>query len=215
VSTQDIPRVERVLTRGDFTLDGQSAKVDNNVWLLGDDAEVLVIDAAHDPAVILAAVDGRRVNGIIATHGHNDHINAAVELADLVDAPIALHRADQLLWEAVYPARRPDRALVEGARIPVPGGTLQVLHTPGHSPGGVSLFGHFPAGPALFSGDTLLRGGPGGTDLTYSDFPTVLRSIRQKLFTLPPETVVHPGHGDDTTIGAEAHDFDAWVARGH
>ncbi|MBL7489064.1 MBL fold metallo-hydrolase [Frankia sp. AgB1.9] len=215
MSSPVIPRVERVLTRGDFSLDGQTVKVDNNVWLLGDDAEVLVIDAAHDPAVIVAAVDGRRVNGIIATHGHNDHINAAVELADLVDAPIALHRADHLLWESVYPARRPDRALVDGAPIPVPGGTLHVLHTPGHSPGGVCLFGLFATGPTLFSGDTLMRGGPGGTGWSYSDFPTILMSIRERLFTLPADTIVHPGHGDDTWIGVEAHDYDAWVARGH
>ncbi|MBL7497796.1 MBL fold metallo-hydrolase [Frankia sp. CNm7] len=212
---QAIPRVERVLTRGDFTLDGQTFKVDNNVWLLGDDTEVLVIDASHDPAVILAAVAGRRVAGIVATHGHNDHINAAVELADLANAPIALHRADHLLWEAIYPHRRPDRALVDGAQIPVPGGMLHVLHTPGHSPGGVCLFGPFASGPTLFSGDTLFRGGPGATGRSGSDFPTILASIRERLLTLPPETVVHPGHGDDTTIGAELPDYDAWVARGH
>ncbi len=213
--SQAIPRLERVLTRGDFTLDGHSLKVDNNVWLLGDDTEVLVIDAPHDPAVIAAAVAGRRVNGIVATHGHNDHINAAVELADLVGAPIALHRADHMLWEAIYPARRPDRALVDGAQIPVTGGVLQVLHTPGHSPGGVCLFGRFASGPVLFSGDTLLRGGPGGTGPSFSDFPTLLASIRQKLFALPSDTVVHPGHGDDTAIGAETLDYDAWVAREH
>jgi len=214
VRSQAIPRLERVLTRGDFTLDGRSVTVDNNVWLLGDDTEVLVIDAAHDPAVIAAAVAGRRVNGIVATHGHNDHINAAVELADLVDAPIALHRADHRLWEAIYPARRPDRALVDGAQIPVPGGVLHVLHTPGHSPGGVCLFGRFATGPMLFSGDTLRRGGPGGTGLSFSDLPTLLTSIREKLFSLPSDTVVHPGHGADTTIGAEALGYDGWVTRG-
>jgi glyoxylase-like metal-dependent hydrolase (beta-lactamase superfamily II) len=211
-----IPRVERVLTRGDFTLDGQSFTVDNNVWLVGDDDEVLIIDAAHDPSVIVAAVAGRRVAGIVATHGHNDHINAAAELSDLVGAPIALHRADQMLWETVYPHRRPDRALVEGAQIPLAGGaSLQVMHTPGHSPGGVCLFGVLAGEPTLFSGDTLFRGGPGATGRSFSDFPTILDSIRRRLLTLPPWTVVHTGHGDDTTIGEEGVDFDDWVARGH
>ncbi|MBX6389931.1 MAG: MBL fold metallo-hydrolase [Frankia sp.] len=203
-----------MLTRGEFTLDGRRAVVDNNVWLVGDDEEVLVIDAAHDPAVIVAAVDGRRVAGIVATHGHNDHINAAVELADLVRAPIALHRADHMLWQAIYPNRRPDRALVDGARIPIAGGVvLRVLHTPGHSPGGVCLLGTFPTGPVLFSGDTLLHGGPGTTDCSYADFPTILGSVR-RLLALPPQTRVHAGHGPDTTIGEEAAGYDGWAARG-
>jgi glyoxylase-like metal-dependent hydrolase (beta-lactamase superfamily II) len=202
--------VERVLTRGELILDGRRFRVDNNVWLVGDDSEVLVIDAAHDPAVIAAAVGGRRVSGIIATHGHSDHINAAVELADLVGAPLAMHRADQEMWSTLYPDRRPDRALVDGAQIPVPGGVLHVLHTPGHTAGGVSLFGTFADGPRLFSGDTLFRGGPGVTGASCSDTPTILASVRGRLLALPPQTVVYPGHGDDTTIGAEAAGHEAW-----
>jgi glyoxylase-like metal-dependent hydrolase (beta-lactamase superfamily II) len=208
-------RVERIITRGDFTLDGQSFDVENNVWLVGDDREVLVVDAAHDPAVIAAAIGARRVSLIVATHGHNDHINAAVELAERVDAPIALHPADAMLWEMIYPSRLPERRLRDGEELAIVGGALTVRHTPGHSPGGICLTGRIAGAPVLFSGDTLFRGGPGATGRSHSDFPTILASIRTALFTLPAETVVHPGHGDDTTIGSEAVDYDDWVARGH
>ncbi|OAA28624.1 Zn-dependent hydrolase, glyoxylase [Frankia sp. EI5c] len=208
-------RIDRVITRGDFTLDGQSFTVDNNVWLVGDERTVLVIDAAHDPSVIEAAVDGRKVSLIVATHGHNDHINAAAELADRVRAPIALHPDDLALWRQVYPERSPDSALRDGQSIPIAGGALRVLHTPGHSPGGVCLFGAINGDPVLFSGDTLFRGGPGATGRSFSDFPTILASIRGKLLTLPAETAVHTGHGDDTTIGEEAVDYEDWVRRGH
>ncbi len=208
-------RVDRVITRGDFTLDGQSFTVDNNVWLVGDDHAVVVIDAAHDPSVIAAAIGDRVVTSIVATHGHNDHINAAAELADLVRAPIALHPDDDVLWRAVYPRREPDRALADGQLVTLPdGGTLRVLHTPGHSPGGICLFGELGGEPVVFSGDTLFRGGPGATGRSYSDFPTILASIRTKLLTLPARTVVHTGHGDDTTIGEESVDYDDWVRRG-
>lgn len=208
-------RVERVITRGVFTLDGQSFDVENNIWLVGDDREVVVVDAAHDPAVISAAIGTRRVSTIVATHGHNDHINAAVELAERVDAPIALHPDDLMLWEAIYPSRPPERELADDGKVPVVGGTLSVLHTPGHSPGGVCLYGQIAGDPVLFSGDTLFRGGPGATGRSYSDFPTILESIRTRLLTLPAETVVHTGHGDDTTIGEESASYDDWVARGH
>ncbi|MCM3885967.1 MBL fold metallo-hydrolase [Frankia sp. R82] len=209
-------RVDRVITRGGFTLDGQTFMVDNNVWLIGDDHEVLVVDAAHDPSVIAAAVGGRTVTGIVATHGHNDHINAAAELADLVRAPIALHPADLELWRMVYPHRAPDRELADNQILTLPGGgVLQVLHTPGHSPGGICLYGQLQNSPVLFSGDTLFRGGPGATGRSFSDFPTILASIRSRLLTLPAATIVHTGHGDDTTIGEEALDADEWARRGH
>nr|MDT0665244.1 MBL fold metallo-hydrolase [Micromonospora sp. DSM 115978] len=147
-------RVDRVITRGEFTLDGQSFTVDNNVRIVGDDNDVVVVDAAHDPSVIAAAVGERRVSMIVATHGHNDHVNAAGELADLTGAPIALHQADLMLWETVYPRRPPDQQLSDGQLVPVAGSTpLTVLHTPGHSPGGVCLFGEINGDPVLFRGD--------------------------------------------------------------
>lgn len=202
-------RVEKVLTSGVFTLDGSSREVTNNVWLYGDEDEVVVIDAAHDALAIAHAVGARPVKAILCTHGHDDHVNAALALAQEVDAPVLLHPADRVLWDQVH-ERAPDGDLTDGERITIAGATLRVVHTPGHSPGGVCLVGD----GLVFSGDTLLAGGPGATGGSYSDFPTLLTSIRGSLLGLPPETVVHTGHGPDTTIGAEAVSYDDWVLRG-
>jgi glyoxylase-like metal-dependent hydrolase (beta-lactamase superfamily II) len=203
--------IEHLTTDGVFALDDQSFHVTNNVWLVGDDDEVVVIDAAHDAARISEAVGGRRVPMIVCTHGHNDHINAAVELADLVGAPIALHANDRVLWAAVHPDQEPDLDLQDGQVISVGGTELRVLHTPGHSPGSVCL-----SGPGVvFSGDTLFQGGPGATGRSYSDFGAIIASIRDRLLTLPQATLVHAGHGDDTTIGEESDALHEWIERGH
>ena len=195
-------RVERVVTTGIFSLDGEDFDVDNNIWLVGDDDEVLVIDAAHEAQPIVDAVAGRRVVAVLCTHGHNDHINVAAEVADTVGAPIWLHPEDTMLWEVVNPDRPVDAALSDGQQVDVGGATLRVLHTPGHSPGGCCL--HDADAKVLFSGDTLFHGGPGATGRSFSSTPAILHSIAKRLLTLPPDTVVHTGHGDDTTIGAEA-----------
>jgi glyoxylase-like metal-dependent hydrolase (beta-lactamase superfamily II) len=193
--------IDHVVTSGTFTLDGQSFDVDNNIWLVGDDAEVLVVDAAHQAAPILDAVGDRRVVAVVATHGHNDHINVAAEVADAAGAPILIHPDDLMLWEVVNPGRPPDGLLHDGEVVAAGGVTLRVLHTPGHSPGGCCLYDE--DGGVVFSGDTLFNGGPGATGRSYSDRPTIVRSIREKLLVLPDDTVVHTGHGDSTTIGAE------------
>jgi glyoxylase-like metal-dependent hydrolase (beta-lactamase superfamily II) len=205
--------IERVITSGTFSLDGQDFDVDNNVWVVGDEAEVLVVDGAHDAEPILAVVRGRRVTGIVATHGHNDHINAAAALADATGAPILLHPDDAELWGHVYPSRAWDEDLADGDRLEAGGHTLRVLHTPGHTPGGVCLWDE--ASAVVFSADTLFNGGPGATGRSFSSFPTIIESIRTKLLTLPPDTVVHTGHGDDTRIGDEAPHLEEWIARGH
>jgi glyoxylase-like metal-dependent hydrolase (beta-lactamase superfamily II) len=205
-------RTEHLTTEGLFSLDGQDFEVENNVWLFGDDDEVVVVDAPHDAAPILAAVAGRRVVAVVCTHGHNDHVNAAPALADAVGAPVALHPDDRMLWDHCHPDRAPDRALADGDVVRVAGVDLTVLHTPGHSPGGVCLY---DGAGTLFSGDTLFSGGPGATGRSYSDFPTIIHSIRERLLVLPGETVVHTGHGPSTTIGAEAPHLDEWLHRGH
>jgi glyoxylase-like metal-dependent hydrolase (beta-lactamase superfamily II) len=206
-------RIELVNTSGIFSIDGEDFEVENNIWLIGDDHEVLVVDAAHDAGPIAEAVGDRKVTAILCTHGHNDHINAADALSQATGrAPVLLHPDDEMLWDVVYPDRKPDDAVREGSELRVAGETLHIVHTPGHSPGGVCILG--PDGH-VFGGDTLFKGGPGATGRSYSDFPTIIDSIRDRLLVLPGATVVHTGHGDSTTIGEEAPHLDEWIARGH
>ena len=205
-------QVERLVTSGVFSLDGQDFDVDNNVWILGDESEVIVVDAAHDAGAIISEIGGRRVVAIVCTHGHNDHITAAADVAAATGAEIRLHPDDTMLWGVVHPGVE-FVPLADGDVLEVAGTPIQVLHTPGHSPGGVCLYA--PDLDVLVSGDTLFHGGPGATGRSFSSFPTILDSIRERLLTLPAGTRVLTGHGDETTIGAEATDYDAWVARGH
>jgi glyoxylase-like metal-dependent hydrolase (beta-lactamase superfamily II) len=194
-------RIDKVVVSGVFSLDGQDFDVDNNVWLVGDDDEVLVIDAPHDAAPIIEAIGGRTVRAIVLTHGHNDHISAAPALREATGAPIWFHPMDRMLWDVVHPGTEPDRDLASDVRFSVAGTELVTLHTPGHSPGSVCL--HAPDLRTVFTGDTLFHGGPGATGRSFSDRPTIEHSIRSELFTLAPDTVVRTGHGDDTTIAAE------------
>ena len=198
-------RVDHGVSSGTFSLDGETFDVDNNIWVVGDDTECVVIDAPHSVADILAVVGGRRVKAIVCTHAHDDHVRVAPELREAANggqgAPIMLHPDDKVLWELTHTDYLWDLDLADGVTIEVGGTTLQVLHTPGHAPGAVCLYA--PDLGCVFTGDTLFQGGPGATGRSYSDSDLIKDSIRARLFALPDETVVHTGHGDDTTIGAE------------
>lgn len=204
-------RIQNVVTSGTFSLDGGTWDVENNIWLIGDDDEVVVVDAAHTAGPIVEAVGGRTVKAIVCTHGHNDHITVAPELADTLAAPILLHAADDVLWNQTHPGVR-YTPVDDGERISVAGTDIVAIHTPGHSPGSSCL--HLPEVGELFSGDTLFSGGPGATGRSYSDFPTIIGSIRDRLFALPADTKVNTGHGGRTRIGDEAPHLEEWIARG-
>ena len=194
-------RVDHAVTSGTFSLDGETFDVDNNVWVLGDDEECVVLDAPHDVDAILDVVGSRRLVAIVCTHAHDDHVRVAPELRERTGAPIWLHPADAPVWELTHPGTSWDHDLSDGQEITVAGTVLRVLHTPGHAPGAVCF--HAPDLEAVFTGDTLFQGGPGATGRSFSDETLIVQSIRARLFTLPGPTVVHTGHGDDTTIAEE------------
>ncbi|WP_121256855.1 MBL fold metallo-hydrolase [Nocardioides ferulae] len=204
-------RVDHTVTSGTFSLDGQTFDVDNNVWVVGDDTECVVIDAPHSVDDILAVVGERTIKAILLTHAHDDHCRVAPALRERANggsgAPVLLHPDDRPLWELTHggpdatDGRLWDVDLADGFEIAVGGTTLRALHTPGHAPGAVCF--HAPDLGCVFTGDTLFQGGPGATGRSFSDEDQIKASIRARLFALPDETVVHTGHGPDTTIGAE------------
>ena len=203
--------LRHTVTSGTFSLDGGTWEVDNNVWVLGDDRECVVIDAPHDAVAIAELVGDRRLVAVLCTHAHDDHVSAAEELAARYGAPVRLHTCDDVLWRQSYPDF--DFVPIAGDdRVEVAGTALQVMHTPGHSPGAVCYY--WPDGGAVFSGDTLFQGGPGATGRSYSDFGAIIASIDSALLSLPDDTVVHTGHGADTTIGGERPHRADWTAQG-
>ncbi|MFX4271876.1 MBL fold metallo-hydrolase [Propionibacteriaceae bacterium Y1685] len=193
-------RIDHVVTSGTFSLDGETFDVDNNVWVLGDDEECLIIDAPHDVDAIVELVGERKVLAIVCTHAHDDHVRVAPELSQRVGAPILLHPDDAGVWALTHDTK-PDGDLRDGQEITIADTTVRVLHTPGHAPGAVCLY--VPDLGVVFTGDTLFNGGPGATGRSFSDHPTIVKSITERLFELPDDTTVKTGHGDDTTIAAE------------
>lgn len=205
-------RIDRVVTNGVFALDGGEWEVDNNVWVIGNDSECVIIDAAHDARPIIDAVGDREVLGVLCSHAHNDHITVAPELAERLDTRVFLHPGDKMLWDETHPDFDPFQ-LKDGEIVHVAGTDLKVLNTPGHSPGSCSSY--LPEAKVLFSGDTLFAGGPGATGRSFSDFDTIIASIEGTLLSLPGDTEVYTGHGDVTSIGAEAPHLQEWKDRGY
>ena len=196
----DRARIDHTITSGTFSLDGQTFEVDNNVWVVGNDDECVVIDAPHDVGEILELVGPRRVVAVLCTHAHDDHVRFAPELGHAVEAPVLLHPADLPVWRLTH-TEPPDGELADGQQIPIADIALEVIHTPGHAPGAVCFYS--PDLGVVFTGDTLFNGGPGATGRSFSDADLIVHSINERLMTLPGDTVVKTGHGDDTSIEAE------------
>ena len=165
--------------------------------------ESLLIDAPDSPDVILAALDGTRPQRILLTHGHFDHTGALESMRDLLRVPLAGHRADSLWYEGT-----PEVFLEGGEAIPLGRLVIEVLHTPGHTPGSLC----FRLGNYLFAGDTIFPGGPGHTD-TPDDFKEILDSITRKILTLPDGTIILPGHGPQTTVARSKQEYAAFASR--
>jgi glyoxylase-like metal-dependent hydrolase (beta-lactamase superfamily II) len=183
-----------------------------NTWLVGDTDEVIVVDPGRDAEAVLAAAADREILAVICTHGHPGHVAAAPEVAARDEAPVALHPRDVLAWREAHRGREPDIKMEEGGIFEVADVALEVLHTPGHSPGSVSLYCEQLG--VVFSGDALLADGPARHAGEYPDFPGQLSAIGQELLTLPDETRVLPGHGEETAVETAGKLFDSWVAAG-
>lgn len=180
--------------------------IENNVYIVAcrHSGRALVVDAASEPERIAAALADLSPVAIVTTHGHWDHIGAAAELCRRLGVPWRIHPAD-----AEQAGREPDEPLADGELITVGELAVTVIHHPGHTPGSVSF--HLPG--HLFTGDTLFPGGPGMTT-GPEEFSQIMIGIETRLMTFDDDTVVHPGHGLDTTLGNERSQLGAWRARG-
>ena len=177
----------------------------NNTYVLEcpETHDAFVVDGCFEPDTILDGAEGANVVGILQTHGHMDHVQALPELVARLGVPVYAHPAE------TYPVTV-DSELSDGMTLELGRRSIEVLHTPGHTPGGVC----FHSGRHLVSGDTLFPRGPGNTWENAEAFAQIIEAIETKLFTLPDETFVYPGHGDDTTIGAEKPSLEEWKERG-
>jgi len=179
---------------------------DNNVFVLRckQTGESVLIDAANEHEKLLELCKRLNVRRVLETHGHWDHIQAVPAIRD-AGYDVGITADDSAMLDS-YDFILEDEAVVEVGRL-----RLHTIHNPGHTPGSMSF--RLEGSPVLFSGDTLFPGGPGNTSLEGGDFDTIIRSIEDKLFTLPPNTIVMPGHGDDTTIEAERPHLQEWIDR--
>ena len=179
--------------------------MENNTYVLEcpETHKALLVDGCFEPNKILEGAEGAEVVAIIQTHGHGDHVQALPELVEALDVPVAAHPGDD------YPVPVA-RELKDGEEIEFGNRSARVIHTPGHTPGGTC----FLTGVHLISGDTLFPGGPGNTWGDKEAFAQIIESIETKLFTLPDDTRVYPGHGKDTMIGRERPQLQEWKDRG-
>jgi glyoxylase-like metal-dependent hydrolase (beta-lactamase superfamily II) len=196
-------RVERVEAGG---------KSDRNAWVVGDDEEVVVIDPGEDPDAVLERVGDREILAVICTHGHEAHVAAAPAVAERDDAPVALHPKDLLPWREAHGDTDPEIEMEEGGSFEVAGVTLEVLRTPGHTPGSVSIYCDDLG--VVFAGDALTADGPCPHGGEFPNFASQLSAIGSELLTLPGATRVLSGHGEEITIATAEKSFDAWVTAG-
>jgi glyoxylase-like metal-dependent hydrolase (beta-lactamase superfamily II) len=185
---------------------------DVNTWIVGDDEEVIVIDPGSDAAGVLDAVGDREVLAVICTHGHSDHVGAALAVAERDEAPVALHPKDRTPWREAHPGEEADIEMEDGGLFEVADVQLEVIHAPGHTAGSVCLYCEDLG--AVFTGHVMLAEGPASQDGEFPDFSRQLNAIGESLLTLPPETRVLPGHGPETTIGVAEKKFDSWLTAG-
>jgi len=182
---------------------------DNNVFVLRcrETGESVLIDAANEHDKLLDLCTALNVKRVLETHGHFDHIQAVPAMRE-AGLEVAISSADAPMLKKVgYDVFLDDADVIEVGEL-----RLHAIHNPGHTPGSISFL--IEGAPVLFSGDTLFPGGPGNTKPADADFDTIIRSIDNRLFTLPAHTVVMPGHGVDTTIGNERPHLQEWVDRG-
>jgi glyoxylase-like metal-dependent hydrolase (beta-lactamase superfamily II) len=183
-----------------------------NTWIIGDDAEVIVIDPGESADAVMPVVGQREVLAVICTHGHARHVAAAFDVASRDEAQVALHSADRLVWREAHSGKEPDIFMEEGGIFQVADVTLEVLHAPGHSPGSICLYCDDLG--VLFSGDAVSGGGPVPHQGYFDDFPRQVSSIGASVLTLDGDTRILAGHGEESKVALAERRFDSWVAAG-
>ena len=200
---------QRVTANGaDFELTSlEVGSMGNMIYIVRDPDthEGYVIDAGWEPEKIKAAVEDTKVKAILITHGHWDHHDQLDALKQQLGAPAAIGELDQGMLKSP-----PEQLLVDRQELPFGKSKITAIHTPGHTPGSTC----FTVGNLLFSGDTLFPGGVGNTKSETGHFYTIIRSVEYRLLSLPPDTVIYPGHGKSSTIGAEQPSLAEWKERG-
>lgn len=219
-------RIDKVVTSGKVTVDDTEYDIESNTYLVGDDDAVIVIDPANDAEAILKEIGEREVMAVICTDGRDHHLSAVLEIAEADEedpAPIGLHSRDRLLWRQYFRALAkkdedsefmkdltPDIDIEDGGVFEIAGAQLDVMHTPGHTPGSICLYSEQLG--VIFSGDTLHKGRPGRVGDEYHDLQDQLNSIGTLLGPLPKDTRVLPGQGEETTVGDEDSQWESWFA---